>query len=96
MYQNGEGSYACWHEIIATMTKVSYKGSSRIVDIIKSVHRVLLFCDPLPPYEEYFENVDVEAPSSNCNAPFKQHFLKSVRRPSQCTLVKIMAILDDP
>ena len=28
-----------------------------------------LFCDPLPPYQEYFENVDFETPSKNRNEP---------------------------
>ena len=46
---------------------------SRVVNIIKSVHKVgpPLFSDPPPSSltEEYFENVDFETPSQNRTPP---------------------------
>ena len=44
------------------------KGSSRIVNITESVHRVLFFVT-LPSYQENFENVDFGTPSQNRNGP---------------------------
>ena len=73
---------------------VEAKGSSRIFNLIKSVHSVFVFVTPSLP-KEHFENVDFEISSQNHNAP-STTFFNSVPRPlSLHALVKMMTILDD-
>ena len=47
-----------WFIIACTNDSNSCEGSSRIVNIFKSVHRVPFFVPPYLP-KEYFENVDL-------------------------------------